>query len=74
MGFTLLNRIMVDIRLRTEIMRKMSATQVHSALFFLYHFGSVFLTIMQLSLIEVLQEMKTQLQVNLLQTNGDGSE
>jgi hypothetical protein len=63
-----------NIKIRTEIMRKMSATQVHSALFFLYHFGSVFLSIMQLSLMEVLQEMKTQLQVNPLQTNGDGSE
>jgi hypothetical protein len=49
-----------NIKIRTEIMRKMSATQVHSALFFLYHFSSVFKTIMQLSLIEVLQEMKTQ--------------
>ena len=63
-----------DIRLRAEEMKQMSATQVHSALFFLYHFGSVFLSIMQLSLMEVLQEMKTQLQVNPLQTNGDGSE
>jgi hypothetical protein len=63
-----------NIKIRTEIMRKMSATQVHSALFFLYHFSSVFKTIMQLSLIEVLQEMKTQSQVNPLQTNGVGSE
>jgi hypothetical protein len=55
-------------------MRKMSATQVHSALFFLYHFSSVFKTIMQLSLIEVLQEMKTQLQVNPIQKSGGGSE
>jgi hypothetical protein len=57
-----------NIKIRTEIMRKMSATQVHSALFFLYHFSSVFLTIMQLSLMEVLQGMKTQLQVNPLPT------
>jgi hypothetical protein len=63
-----------DIRLRAEEMKQMSATQVHSALVFFYHFGSVLLTIMQLSLIEVLQGMKTQLQVNPLQTNGDGSE
>jgi hypothetical protein len=55
-------------------MRKMSATQVHSALVFFYHFGSVLLTTLQLSLIEVLQGMKTQLQVNPLQTSGVGSE
>jgi hypothetical protein len=63
-----------DIRLRAEEMKQMSATQVHSALVFFYHFGSVLLTTLQLSLIEVLQGMKTQLQVNPLQTNGDGSE
>jgi hypothetical protein len=63
-----------DIRLRAEEMKQMSATQVHSALFFLYHFGSVFLSIMQLSLMEVLQEMKTQLQVNPLPTSGIGTE
>jgi hypothetical protein len=55
-------------------MRKMSATQVHSALVFFYHFSSVLLTIMQLSLIEVLQEMKTPLQVNPLPTSGVGTE
>jgi hypothetical protein len=63
-----------DIRLRAEEMKQMSATQVHSALVFFYHFGSVLLTTLQLSLIEVLQEMKTQLQVNPLPTSGDGSE
>jgi hypothetical protein len=63
-----------DIRLRAEEMKQMSATQVHSALVFFYHFGSVLLTIMQLSLIEVLQEMKTQLQVNPLPTSGIGTE
>jgi hypothetical protein len=55
-------------------MRKMSATQVHSALVFFYHFSNVLLTIMQLSLMEVLQEMKTQLQVNPIQKSGGGSE
>ena len=63
-----------DIRLRAEEMKQMSATQVHSALVFFYHFSSVLLTIMQLSLIEVLQGMKTQLQVNPLPTSGVGSE
>jgi hypothetical protein len=63
-----------DIRLRAEEMKQMSATQVHSALVFFYHFGSVLLTTLQLSLIEVLQGMKTQLQVNPLQTSGVGSE
>jgi hypothetical protein len=63
-----------DIRLRAEEMKQMSATQVHSALVFFYHFGSVLLTTLQLSLIEVLQGMKTQLQVNPLQTSGVGTE
>jgi hypothetical protein len=63
-----------DIRLRAEEMKQMSATQVHSALVFFYHFGNVLLTTLQLSLIEVLQGMKTQLQVNPLQTSGVGSE
>jgi hypothetical protein len=57
-----------DIRLRAEEMKQMSATQVHSALVFFYHFGSVLLTTLQLSLIEVLQGMKTPLQVNPLPT------
>jgi hypothetical protein len=57
-----------DIRLRAEEMKQMSATQVHSALVFFYHFGSVLLTTLQLSLIEVLQGMKTQSQVNPLPT------
>ena len=63
-----------DIRLRAEEMKQMSATQVHSALVFFYHFGSVLLTTLQLSLIEVLQGMKTPLQVNPLPTSGVGSE
>jgi hypothetical protein len=63
-----------DIRLRAEEMKQMSATQVHSALVFFYHFGSVLLTTLQLSLIEVLQGMKTPLQVNPLPTSGDGTE
>jgi hypothetical protein len=63
-----------DIRLRAEEMKQMSATQVHSALVFFYHFGNVLLTTLQLSLIEVLQGMKTQLQVNPIQKSGVGSE
>jgi hypothetical protein len=63
-----------DIRLRAEEMKQMSATQVHSALVFFYHFGSVLLTTLQLSLIEVLQGMKTPLQVNPIQKSGDGTE
>jgi hypothetical protein len=63
-----------DIRLRAEEMKQMSATQVHSALVFFYHFGSVLLTTLQLSLIEVLQGMKTQLQVNPIQKSGGGTE
>ena len=53
-----------NIKIRTEIMRKMSATQVHSALVFFYHFSNVLLTIMQLSLMEVLQEINETLNEN----------
>jgi hypothetical protein len=74
MGFILLKPYNGDIRLRAEEMKQMSATQVHSALVFFYHFSNVLLTTLQLSLMEVLQEMKTQLQVNPLPTSGDGSE
>ena len=63
-----------NIKIRTEIIRKMSATQVHSALVFFYHFSNVLLTTLQLSLIQLLQGMKTQLQVNPLPTSGVGSE
>jgi hypothetical protein len=62
-----------NIKIRTEVMRKMSATQVHSALVFFYHFSNVLLTTLQLSLMEVLQGMKTQLQVSPLQKSGVGS-
>ena len=63
-----------DIRLRAKEMKQMSATQVHSALVFFYHFSNVLLTTLQLSLMEVLREMKTQLQVNPIQKSCGGSE
>jgi len=49
-----------NIRLRTEEMKKMSAEQVQSALVFFWIFVDELLMILQLYLIKVLKEMKTQ--------------
>ena len=61
------------IKIRAEVMKKMSAEQVQSALVFFYGFGMVFLQTMQLFLAERKQEMKTS-QMETLQKSGDGSE
>ena len=63
-----------DIRLRAEEMKQMSAEQVQSALVFFYTLGKMLSEITLSCSMERLKEMKTQLQVNPLQTNGDGSE
>jgi len=62
-----------NISIRAEQMRKMSAEQVQSALVFFYLFGTTFVRIMGLSSIEMLKEMKKQLQQENLPTNGVGS-
>jgi len=49
-----------NIRIRTEEMKKMSAEQVQSALVFFWIFVDELLMILQLYLIKVLKEMKTQ--------------
>ena len=63
-----------NISIRAEEMKKMSAEQVQSALVFFYHFATVLLLTLELSLTEVLKEMKMQLPQNLLQKNGVGLE
>jgi len=63
-----------DIRLRALEMLKMSAEQVQSALVFFYHLLSKLVEIMPLYLIEQTQEMMTQSQQKVSQTNGVGSE
>ena len=63
-----------NISIRAEEMKKMSAEQVQSALVFFYHFATVLLLTLELSLTEVLKEMKMQSPQNPLPTNGHGSE
>jgi hypothetical protein len=63
-----------DISIRAEQMKKMSAEQVQSALVFFYNFGNELLMTLELSLMEVLKEMKMQLPRIPLQKNGVGSE
>ena len=60
-----------DISIRTEIMKKMSAEQVQSALVFFYHFVSVLLLTMPSYLIQELKETKMPLQQNPSQKSGD---
>ena len=63
-----------NIKIRCEVMKKMSASQVQSALVFFWTFVSELLRILPSSLIERTEEMSTQSQQKVLRTNGDGSE
>ena len=47
------------IKIRAEVMKKMAASQVQSALVFFYALGMMFLQTMQLYLVERTKEMKT---------------
>ncbi len=60
-----------DISIRTEIMKRMSAEQVQSALVFFYHFVTKLSEILPLYLMERLKEMNKQLPQNLLPKSGD---
>ena len=63
-----------NIKIRTEEMKKMSAEQVQSALFFCSNLGKELLKILPLYLMEQAQEMKEQLQTKTLQNDGGGLE
>ena len=63
-----------NIRIRTELMKKMTAEQVQSALVFFYHLGNVLLTTLPSYLMDRLKEMKMQSQQNPSQKSGDGLE
>ena len=63
-----------EITIRAEEMKKMSAEQVQSCLVFFYHFVKELLKILPLYLTEQMEEMKTQLQMETSQKDGDGSE
>jgi len=62
-----------NIKIRAEVMGKMSASQVQSVLVFFYALGTVLLEITQLFLTEQRQETKI-LQTETLQVDGLGSE
>ena len=63
-----------NIRIRTEIMKKMSSEQVQSALVFFWNFGKELSKTLPSFLMQKLKEMKMQLQPKDLQKNGDGLE
>ena len=63
-----------NIQIRAEEMKKMSAEQVQSALRFFFVLGKELSKILPLYLMDLLMEMKMQLQQKALQKNGDGSE
>jgi len=63
-----------NIKIRAEIMKKMSAEQVQSVLVFFYRFVMVFLQIMPFCLMQRTKEMIKQSPMETLQKDGDGSE
>tara|TARA_R110000744_G_scaffold379371_1_gene497210 strand:+ start:31 stop:678 length:648 start_codon:yes stop_codon:yes gene_type:complete len=63
-----------DLTLRAEIMKKMSAEQVQSCLFFFWNFARELLMILPLFLMEQAHKMKEKLQTETLVSVGDGSE
>ena len=63
-----------NIEIRTEIMKKIPAEQVESALVFFWSFVKELLIALPSSLIKRLKETRERLQAKVLQKNGDGSE
>jgi hypothetical protein len=62
-----------NISIRAEEMKKMSAEQVQSSLFFFYNLGKELSMILPLYLMERLNKMKDNLQMNPLPKDGGGS-
>jgi hypothetical protein len=63
-----------NITIRAEEMKKMSAEQVQSALVFFWNLGTELLKILPSFLLEQTQKIAEQLQTEISQKNGDGSE
>lgn len=63
-----------NIDIRTEVMKKMPAEQVESALVFFWSFVKELLIALPSSLIKRLKETRERLQAKASQKNGDGSE
>ena len=62
-----------DIDIRTEVMKKMKAEQVQSALVFFWTFAKELLIALPSFLTKKLKETRMQLQAKVLQKNGVGS-
>ena len=62
------------LKIRAEVMRKMSAEQVQNALVFFWTFVKELSKTLQSCLTELMKEMKMQLQAKVLQKSGVGSE
>ena len=62
------------LKIRAEVMRKMSAEQVQNVLVFFWTFVKELSKTLQSCLTELMKEMKTQLQAKVLQKSGVGSE
>jgi len=63
-----------NITIRAEEMKKMSAEQVQSSLFFFYNLGRELSKILPLYLMERLNKMENNLHQKVSQKNGVGSE
>ena len=63
-----------NITIRAEVMKKMSAEQVQNALVFFWHFVKELSEILPSYLMERTQEIVTELQTEISQKDGDGSE
>ena len=63
-----------NITIRAEEMKKMSAEQVQASLFFFSNLGKELLKILPSYLMERTQEKVTELQTEISQNDGDGSE
>jgi len=63
-----------NISIRAEEMKKMSAEQVQSSLFFFYNLGKELSKILPLYLMERLNKIRKDLQTKVSQKDGDGSE
>ena len=63
-----------DITIRAEIMKKMTAEQVQNCLVFFYHFGKKSAMTLPSFLVQRTQEVKKELEMEILRKDGVGSE
>jgi len=63
-----------NITIRAEVMKKMSAEQVQSALVFFYHLGNAFSKTLPSYLMQRMEEIAKESQTEIFKSAGDGSE